>query len=76
MLFPLYFTAGKDESTEDWKQLVTSQNNVLREQALKERSTDLEIERIESEIHRWRSKAHGKNYVQVNYIHYSYQNCN
>ena len=58
-------TTSSDDSPAEWKQLVISQSNILREQALKSHSTDVEIERMEAEIHKWRSKTHGKNYVQV-----------
>lgn len=58
-------TTSSDDSPAEWKQLVISQSNILREQALKSHSTDVEIERMEAEIHKWRSKTHGKNYLQV-----------
>ncbi|XP_076804961.1 uncharacterized protein LOC143448912 [Clavelina lepadiformis] len=60
--------AENQKSFEQLKQLILSQEQILSSKCKKVTSTDDEIERIEAQVHAWRTQAHGKNYVQDTYL--------
>nr|XP_009862277.1 uncharacterized protein LOC100177998 [Ciona intestinalis] len=53
---------------EELKQLIITQERVLLDQKKKVTTADADIERIEADVHRYRIRAHGKNYVQDTYL--------
>nr|CAB3262090.1 uncharacterized protein LOC100177998 [Phallusia mammillata] len=58
----------ESKSIEKWKQIILSQDKLLKEKQEKVASTHVDIQKIESEVHRWRTQTHGKNYVQDTYL--------